>query len=155
MNLVWRSATRFGAALACGALAWVVLGSDPVRDATNPVPGETWALPIAAVADLGKIEEVWKQRHPWGAPPAAAAEQAPLPEPRAIPVGTALTDGKLFAVFMAPDGSLARLKPGDTINGGGRLETVTRFHVSWTDSRGTKYEQELLADPLPTQVSLQ
>lgn len=141
------------AGLACGALAWFAFGNGPHPDAANRTAAETWALPSAAAPELAAADAVWKKRHPWGVPPAEASAAAAAPVPVAIPVGTTRADGRLVAVFILPDGSVGRVKPGAAIAGGGRLDSVTQFHVAWTDARGTKHEQELLADPLPTQVS--
>jgi hypothetical protein len=149
----WQLAAWLGAGLACGALAWFAVGAGPQADAGNGAGAESWALPPAASLELADADAVWKKRAPWGAPPAAAEAPGAAPVPMAIPVGTTRADGRLLGVFVAPDGSTVRLKPGDAIPGGGHLDALTQFHVSWTDARGTKHEQELLADPLPMQAS--
>lgn len=154
MTRGWQSLAWIGVALACGAMASLLFGYGPQRVESGPAPEDAWSLPDTDPAGSGRADAVWEQRQPWGAPPAPAAAEAGMPEPVAIPVGTAVVAGKLLAVFLSPDGSVVRLKPGDAISSGGRVDAVTRFHVAWTDARGTKHEQELLADPLPTQVSL-
>jgi hypothetical protein len=142
------------AGLACGALAWIAFGQGPRPDANGRGGDEAWALPADAALELAPADAVWNRRFPWGAPPPPPDAAPAAPEPMAIPVGTARADGRLMAVFVVPDGSTVRLKPGDALPGGGRLDAVTQFHVTWTDARGTKHEQELLADPLPLQVSV-
>lgn len=141
------------AGLGCGALAWFAFGNGPRPDAGNLPTAGAWALPPIVAPELAAADKVWKKRHPWGVPPAAASAPAAAPVPLAIPVGTTRAGGRLLAVFLLPDGSIGRLSPGAAIAGGGRLDSVTQFHVAWTDARGTKHEQALLADPLPTQVS--
>ena len=59
----------------------------------------------------------------------------------------------LLAVFLAPDGTTTRLRAGEDIPGGGRVDAVTETNVSWTDPRGGRHEQRLLVDPLPTQAN--
>jgi hypothetical protein len=139
------------AAFAVGALAWVVFGARPQADAAASRRADAWASPLPAPAPLAATDAIWEKRHPWGAPPVDPATQ--VPEPVAIPVGTTLASGKLLAVFLAPDGNVLRVGPGAAIAGGGHVDAVSQFHVSWTDAHGTKHEQELLADPLPTQAS--
>lgn len=141
-------------AFVLGMLGWFTFGTGPQASAAAPAQGDGWALPVAAAAKLDAPAKVWEKRQPWGPPPAVAQDAAAVPEPVAIPVGTATANGRLVAVFLSPDGSVVRVRPGQEIAGGGRLVAVTRFHVSWTDARGTKHEQELLADPLPSQVPL-
>jgi hypothetical protein len=146
-----RTVAWCAAAFAVGALAWAALGGRPHGEAVSARQDEAWTSPLPARASLAATDAVWEKRHPWGAPPSDPASQAP--ELVAIPVGTTATSGKLLAVFLAPDGSVLRLGRGDAIAGGGHVDAVTQFHVSWTDAHGTKHEQELLADPLPTQAS--
>jgi hypothetical protein len=147
----WRMAAWGTAAFAAGVLAWAAFGGRPQADSAAARRDEAWTLPLLVPPPRATADATWENRHPWGAPPVDPAAKAP--EPVAIPVGTTVASGRLLAVFMAPDGGILRLAPGDAIAGGGRLDALTQFHVSWTDAHGTKHEQELLADPLPTQAS--
>lgn len=155
MNRWLRSLAGVLFAFALGMAAWFAIGSGPRSTlAAAPARTDAWRLPAATALPLEGPRQVWGKRQPWDPPPAMAGEASDVPEPVAIPVGVAVADGKPVAVFLSPDGTLARLKPGQSIADGGRVDAVTRFHVSWTDARGTKHEQELLADPLPSQVAL-
>src|SRR5690606_31741444 len=88
-------------ALACGAIASLLLGYGPQREESGPAPDQTWSLPTTVPVGTGEADRIWEQRQPWGAPPAPAVAGADMPEPVAIPVGTAMAAGKLLAVFLS------------------------------------------------------
>ena len=136
-----------------GALAWLVFGGGP-GTVEEPVRDDgAWELPAIAARDLAPSDDVWAGRRPWGAVAGGAEGPAEAEPPPAIPVGTARERDGLHAVFLAPDGTTARLRVGDEIPGGGRVDAVTESNVSWTDPRGDRHEQRLLVDPLPFQAN--
>ena len=140
------------ACVVAGALAWFAFGAGP--DIVSPSgPGEGgWQLRADTARDVAASEAVWSRRHPWGAVAAGPAEGAEAQPPPAIPVGTTRDGDALLAVYLAPDGTTTRLRAGEDIPGGGRVDAVTETNVSWTDPRGGRHEQRLLVDPLPTQA---
>lgn len=144
-----RRAWLIAAALLLGGLAFLGLGDGPGSQAGTVPTHVDWRLPAAPAQELAAADGVWVARAPWGAPPKPVDAIPPPPPP--IPVGV-VASGKAFrAVFVTLGGPEVRVKAGDALPDGGRVTAVSRFHVSWIDGQGTKHEQELLADPLPTQ----
>ena len=141
------------ACVVAGALAWFAFGTGPAVVSPSGAGEGGWQLRPDATRNLAASEALWSERHPWGAVAADPAEEAEAQPPPAIPVGTARDGDGLLAVFLVPDGTTSRLRAGDEIPGGGRVDAVTESEVSWTDPRGGRHEQRLLVDPLPTQAN--
>lgn len=138
--------------LMMGGLAWFVLGAGPQTGDASGREDAAWSLPVEPSPDLAAADAIWDLRLPWGARPVQPGGVEEV-IPMSIPVGTTRAGGELLAVFLAPDGSTSRVRAGEDLAGGGRVEAVTEFNVSWIDPRGAKHEQRLLADPLPSQAT--
>ena len=141
-------------ALVLGAAAFLLAGDGPAHEGEPRPAGAAWQLPGTPVRELKGPDEVWASRSPWGRPPAAEAEAAPPPPPPWRPVGVVAKGRGFRAVFVTPGSPETVAGAGDPLPDGGRVLSVTRFHVAWVDGQGNKLEQELLADPLPKQNAL-
>lgn len=139
------------AAAIAGALAWFALGAAP-GSVVPARPGNVkWTLPRDRPQELAALDKVWERRAPWRGAAAVAADEAPPPPPPFLPVGVVGAGKAAQAIFVAAGGPEVRVKPGDSLPDGGKVTRVSPFRVGWIDAKGAKHEQELFADPLPTQ----
>lgn len=139
------------AAAAAGALAWFALGDAPGGVVPARAANVKWTLPRDRPQELAALDKVWEGRAPWRSTAAVVAAEAPPPAPPWLPVGVVGSGKAAQAIFVAAGGPEVRVRPGGSLPDGGKVTRVSPFRVDWIDAKGAKHEQELFADPLPTQ----
>lgn len=145
-----RRALAFLAAALAGSLAWLAFGTPPGSVAPPQTTDVRWSLPGGDAQELQGPDKVWEERAPWRTT-AAPAVEVPPPPPPYLPVGVVGTGPAAQAIFVAAGSPEVRVKPGDSLPDGGRVTRVSPFRVAWKDAKGAEHEQQLFADPLPTQ----
>lgn len=136
----------------------------PARQAAISVAGEASRLPVAlperAIPRKAKADPFAPRDATPRAPPAPVqAAQEPAPEPSAPPnpyrfAGTLHNGGRLKAVFIR-DQHVHIAQPGETLDGGYKVLSVTRDAVTLLHTLRDIEERIALADPVPDTTAMQ
>ncbi|MCG8277903.1 hypothetical protein [Stenotrophomonas sp. NLF4-10] len=133
-------------ALLAGGLANYWLGASPA--AVQPVrqPQQAWGEGWGSEDDLLAAGNVWQERAPWGAAPAAPVEAAPPPPPPPTPVGVSRDGRNYQAIFQVNGSGVVRLGAGDRLPDGGQVVQVSGRRIVWLDAEGKRQQREIFND---------
>lgn len=127
------------AALLAGALGFFAIGDTPNRVPATLGDAVAWALPAlpAAAPAAPWASPVWASQ-----PASFAPADAIKPPPRLI--GTVLAGGRLFAVFVMPDGARVRAALGERLPDGAEVTAIAPTRAAWRDADGRQHDARLL-----------